>query len=91
MVLAFRVKVPREEIAFVIYVDGRPVSAVHGDTVLAALVCELGWEAYAGRTTPFCGMGACYGCTVEVDGHSGERACMLRAVPGMQVRTGGAR
>lgn len=37
----------------------------------------------------FCGMGLCFECVVEVDGHW-TRACMERSRDGMTIRTGSA-
>lgn len=38
-------------------------------------------------TGPFCGMGACWECQVEVDGSAGVRSCLVRVRHGMVVRT----
>lgn len=35
----------------------------------------------------FCGMGLCFECAIEVDGHW-SRACLERAREGMVIRTG---
>lgn len=75
---------------FTITVDGRPVTALPGQTVAAALLAAgmLWW-----RRTPtgaprglFCGMGVCFDCLVTVDGLPDQRACMTPARPGMQVQ-----
>jgi glycine/D-amino acid oxidase-like deaminating enzyme len=69
--------------------DGRPIKALEGETIAAAL-------SAAGITTfrhtrsgaprgVFCGMGACWDCVVTVDGHLGQRACTTRVAAGMQV------
>jgi predicted molibdopterin-dependent oxidoreductase YjgC len=72
--------------------DGRTIEAREGDTVAAALIA-------AGVTTfretsvsgapraPYCMMGACFDCLVEIDGIANRQACMVAAVDGMSVRT----
>jgi len=62
-----------------------------GDTVAAALLAA---GHLAGRDTPvsgaprgpFCMMGACYDCLVEIDGEPNRQACMTEVAEGMQVR-----
>jgi NADH dehydrogenase/NADH:ubiquinone oxidoreductase subunit G len=77
--------------ALTLFVDGRAVSALTGDTLLVALLCagnhvrssEFGEERRAG----FCLMGACQDCWVWTeDGHR-LRACTTVAVEGMRIRT----
>lgn len=72
-------------------VDGEALAARAGDTVAAALLA-------AGRFTfrqtavsgsdrgPFCMMGACFDCLVEIDGEPNRQACMTLAEDGMNVR-----
>jgi hypothetical protein len=77
--------------AVAIEVDGAPVTAFPGESLAAALLA-------AGRRTfrrardgtprgPFCNMGICFDCAVEVDGVAGVRACMTAVRAGMTVRT----
>jgi succinate dehydrogenase/fumarate reductase-like Fe-S protein len=33
----------------------------------------------------FCGMGICYECLVTINGVPGQRACMCRVEPGMEI------
>jgi len=73
-----------------ITVDGAAVDAREGDTVAAALLAA-GIDAF--RTTPlghaprgpYCLMGACFECLVDIDGQPGRQACMTRVAPGMRV------
>ena len=74
-----------------IAVDGLPVSARAGDTVAAALLAA-GFQAF--RTTgvsgasrgPYCMMGVCFDCLVEIDGVGNRQACLTPIADGMQVR-----
>lgn len=74
-------------------VDGRPLEAEAGTTLLAAL-----WNAglRALRTSvsgeprgPLCGMGTCFECRVAVDGVAHVRACLTPVREGMRVATRG--
>lgn len=72
--------------------DGREIPALPGQTVAAAL-----WSAgiTAWRTTRrggeprgvFCGIGVCFDCLVEVNGRPNQRACLVPAAPGDEIRT----
>ena len=75
---------------FVFTFDGIEISAQHGESVAAALLAN---NITAIRTThstgnprgPFCMMGACYDCLVEVDGRT-VQSCMLPAAPELLVK-----
>jgi len=73
-----------------ITIDGARFDAREGDTVAAALLAA-GIVAF--RTSPvsgaprgpYCLMGTCFECTVEIDGVRGRQACMTRVAHGMRV------
>jgi D-hydroxyproline dehydrogenase subunit gamma len=71
-------------------VDGMPMTAYAGESVAAVLLAD-GRRAFrstaAGPRGPFCNMGVCFECVVEVDGVR-SRACMTAVRAGMTVRTG---
>lgn len=76
--------------AVTIQFDGLPVAARDGDSVAAALL--VGGHAVT-RTTPggeprgpYCMMGVCFDCLVEVDGVANVQACMTSVRDGMKVR-----
>ncbi len=79
----------RREVAFVI--DGRPATALHGDTLLTAVllngtalrVSEFGDGPRAG----FCLMGACQDCWVWTEDGARLRACGTYVEPGMRIVT----
>ena len=83
---------PEDGAVVSITIDGAPFAARAGDTVAAALL-TAGIAAF--RTTPvsaaprgpYCLMGTCFECTVEVDGQPNRRACMTRVAPGMRIAT----
>ncbi|MHA1165768.1 MAG: (2Fe-2S)-binding protein [Alphaproteobacteria bacterium] len=71
--------------------EGAPLTALRGDSVAAALLAGNHWTF---RTTPvnraargpFCMMGSCFDCLVEIDGVSNRQACMIEVREGMRVR-----
>ena len=75
-----------------IRVDGRPLEAEEGTSVLAALwnagVVFLRRSVTGGPRGPLCGMGTCFECRVTIDGVPHQRACSVAVREGMQVRTG---
>jgi len=77
--------------AVTIYLDGELVSAREGDTVAAAmLIAGVGHT----RTTPvggkprlpYCMMGVCFDCLMEIDGVPNRQACQVVVRDGMRVR-----
>lgn len=69
--------------------EGEPLEAEAGASVAAALIAS---ERVAWRTTRdgaqrglFCGIGVCFDCLVDIDGESGQRACMIPLQDGMRV------
>ncbi|MGE5127024.1 MAG: (2Fe-2S)-binding protein [Betaproteobacteria bacterium] len=72
-------------------VDGRPLEADAGTSVLAALwnagVLTLRRSATGEPRGPLCGMGTCFECRVTIDGVPHRRACTEIVGDGMQVRT----
>lgn len=72
--------------------DGREVAFEPGQSVGAALwaVGVRSWRTtrVAGRPRGlFCGIGVCFDCLVVIDGRSDERACVVPARDGMDVRS----
>ncbi len=70
-------------------VNGQPVSAYEGETVMAALFAA-GYLAFGKNRTgepcgPLCGMGLCHECLVTIDGIPNRQACMTPVASGMEV------
>ena len=71
--------------------EGRIFEACDGDSVAAALLAN---GVLAFRTTsisgaprgPWCLIGDCHECLVEIDGEPNRQACMVEARAGMRVR-----
>ncbi len=77
---------------FEITFDGRPVRALPGQSIAAALWAAgiLAWRTTRKGGAPrgaFCGIGSCYDCLATVNGRPNRRACLLRARPGDAVTT----
>lgn len=74
-----------------IFVDQRPLNCRAGDSVAAALLAA---DIDACRETvvsgsargPYCMMGVCYDCLVQIDGIANRQGCMTPVSEGMQVR-----
>ncbi|MCB2114491.1 MAG: (2Fe-2S)-binding protein [Parvularculaceae bacterium] len=72
--------------------NGQPVEAYEGETVLALLILH-GERAGAPERGPFCNMGVCHDCLVTLS-HSDQahpreaRACLTAATDGMSVFIG---
>ncbi|SCW66612.1 2Fe-2S iron-sulfur cluster binding domain-containing protein [Rhizobium mongolense subsp. loessense] len=76
---------------FIIYVDGEPVDACEGDTILSALLSEIGFvrllELKPEKRAGFCLMGACQDCWLWHLSGERARACTERVLPGMRLST----
>lgn len=73
-----------------LYVDGVTVEVAQGRTLAIALL-EAGYHAtrrnHRGEPcAPYCLMGVCFECLVQVDGQDNVQACLVRAEAGMRVR-----
>ena len=76
--------------AVTIFIDGRPVAAELGESVAAVLLRQPeGWS----RTTPvsqsprapYCMMGVCFECLVEIDGQGSVQSCLTPVANGMRI------
>src|SRR3712207_2277646 len=72
-------------------VDGKPVQALAGDTLMVAMLAsgrQLRTSEFGdGRRAGFCVMGACQDCWVWTEAGDKIRACSAEAQEGMSVRT----
>ena len=77
--------------AVTLFFDGRPVKARAGETVAAALL-RAGVHAFrhtpesGAPRLPFCMIGHCFECLVEIDGAPNRQSCLTLVAEGMQVR-----
>lgn len=78
---------PRVRIEF----EGQSLAAYPGDTVAAALLAGDHWNfrstpVSAAIRGPFCMMGVCFDCLVEIDGVANRQACMTEVRDGMRIK-----
>ena len=74
-----------------ITVDGAPVRAGASETVAAAVLATSNPTSReapvgGGARAPFCMMGACFDCLMEIDGVPNRQACLVEVRDGMAVR-----
>ena len=72
-------------------IDGREVQVPAGETVAAAALIHglqpFRTSAVSGAPrAPYCMMGACFDCLVEIDGTPNRQACQVRVADGMAIR-----
>ena len=70
--------------------DGRPLIAVPGQNIGAALVSNgvTAWRSTRKEARPrglSCGIGICFDCLVTVDGEANQRACLVEVQEGMEI------
>ena len=77
-----------------IHVDGAPVTALAGDTILTALLLVgqrvRNFEFGNGSRAGFCLMGACQDCWVQLEAGGSLRACTNYVYVGLRLKTGAA-
>jgi len=88
----FRRLAPRAGATLRLTVDGAPVDALEGDTLMTAiLLARPALRRFEFGPTPragFCLMGACQDCWVALADGTRLRACTTPAADGMRVVTG---
>jgi predicted molibdopterin-dependent oxidoreductase YjgC len=80
------------EATITIFLDDRPMAARDGESIATCLL-RSGVAHF--RTTPvsgsprlpYCMIGHCFECLVEIDGIGSRQACLLQVRAGMHVRT----
>jgi predicted molibdopterin-dependent oxidoreductase YjgC len=81
-----------DDLSATIYFDERPIRCRSDESVAAALLAA-GIERF--RSTPvrssdrmpYCMIGVCFDCLVEIDGQADRQACLVPVVDGMKVRS----
>lgn len=73
-------------------IDGAPATAPEDASVAAALLLAghsaFGVHPVSGEPEgPWCLIGVCFGCLVEIDGIGDRQACLVPVKDGMVVRT----
>lgn len=73
-----------------VHIDGLPVIAEAGESVAAVLLRQAeGWSRTTpvsqSRRAPYCMMGVCFECLVEVDGCGSVQGCLTPVQDGMRI------
>jgi len=81
----------RDDRWITVSVEGEPVKVRAGDTaataVLAAGLRPSRTTAVSGAgRAPYCMMGVCFECLLEIDGVENVQGCMTQVRPGMEIR-----
>ena len=74
-----------------IHLDGEAFQAPRGETLAAVLLARgvlvTGAAPRSGAARgPYCMIGTCFGCLVEVEGRGDVRACQIPVCEGLRVR-----
>jgi len=74
-----------------IWFEENPVQAQEGESVAAALLIAgvkyfRNAQVSAKPRIPFCWMGVCYECLLEIDGEQNQQSCLINVKDGMHVR-----
>ena len=71
--------------------EEKSISAQEGETVAAALL--VAGEVHlrtspvsGGVRAPYCWMGVCFECLLEIDGQPNQQSCLIQVKEGMRVR-----
>jgi len=73
-------------------VNGTPVAVSVGSTVAVAVLLSTGVcrKSVSGQPrAPFCGMGTCFECRVEINGRSHQRSCQVMCEANMEINAHG--
>ena len=70
--------------------DGEAITAFYGDTLAAVLLragkVEFRTAAKNDPRGPYCMMGVCFECLVEINGRPNQQACQITVYDGMIVQ-----
>jgi predicted molibdopterin-dependent oxidoreductase YjgC len=72
--------------------NGRPLT-VPGQCSVAAALLAAGVSRFrstpvsAAPRAPYCMMGVCFECLLEIDGVANAQACLVTVQPGMKIRS----
>ncbi|MSO75803.1 MAG: (2Fe-2S)-binding protein [Alphaproteobacteria bacterium] len=77
--------------ALTVYLDGDPITAAAGDMVAAVLLASPDPRCRATPVSgspraPYCMMGVCFDCLMEIDGVLNRQACLVPVADGMRIR-----
>ena len=73
-----------------VYVDGKPIEVgVNESAAAAALLAGVGYTRTSPITdekrAPYCMMGVCFECLMEIDGEPNSQGCLVIVAEGMRI------
>jgi predicted molibdopterin-dependent oxidoreductase YjgC len=72
-----------------IFFDGAPIEAFQGESVAACLLRHgvrfTRLTPSGSKRAPYCLMGACFECTMTIDGRTNVQACLTNVHDGMAI------
>ncbi|MEN9325401.1 MAG: hypothetical protein RL414_1155 [Actinomycetota bacterium] len=82
----------KPEMSLTFTFNGKPMKAIAGQTIAAALLqaghAELRSTRFGDEPRSiFCGIGICFDCVVTVNGVANQRSCLIEVNEGMQVNS----
>lgn len=88
----FQPSLSDERLQVTIRFDGTPLTVPSGTTVAAALLMSgitqfRTTPVSASSRAPWCMMGVCFDCLLEIDGKPNSQGCMTAVIDNMDVRT----
>lgn len=91
MSLIFRRLEESGQHCFEVQIDGTSTKVQEGDSVAAAMLasgipCFRRSAVSGALRAPYCMMGVCFECLVEIDGVPNCQACQIPVREGMQIR-----
>lgn len=74
-----------------VFVEGQSVQVASGETVAAAVLqAEIGHGRITPRhqqpRMPYCMMGVCFDCLMEINGVPDQQTCQIQVVEGMRIK-----
>ncbi|MGO4123802.1 (2Fe-2S)-binding protein [Inquilinus sp. YAF38] len=86
-----RIAAAAEPATLEIEIDSRRLPVPAGASVAAALLLHGRQAVHRAAVSglprgPYCMMGVCFDCLVEIDGRPGQQACLAEVRPGMRIR-----
>lgn len=86
----FQAAVPPGDTLVTIYYEGKPIRVPQGITVAAAVLQHGPGDTRVtarkhDRRGPYCLMGVCYECLMEIDGVANQQGCCIPVREGMRV------
>ncbi len=86
-----KINITDQRATVTVEIDGRTVTCRKGDTVAAAaMLADDGPyrrnPVSGAAREPYCMMGICFECLIEIDGVANQQGCLRTVEPGMRIR-----